>query len=75
MHIRSTRRRFIQIPHFTIDKKHVDLHHSNNDYLPSGIYRCDIATNAVHDNNDISVRDSVYVGLYANGGKSCICVA
>ena len=35
---------------------------------PTGIYRCDIATNAVHDDTDISVRDTVYVGLYlANG--------
>ena len=37
---------------------------------PTGIYRCDIPTTAVHSNTDISVRDSVYVGLYpANGGK------
>ena len=36
---------------------------------PTGIYRCDIATNAVHNNTDISVRDTVYVGLYpAYGG-------
>ena len=35
---------------------------------PTGIYRCDIATEAVHDNNDISVRDSVYVGLYPADG-------
>ena len=36
---------------------------------PTGIYRCDIPTVAVH-NTDNSVRDSVYVGLYpANGGK------
>ena len=35
---------------------------------PTGIYHCDIPTNAVHDDTDISVRDSVYVGLYpANG--------
>ena len=37
---------------------------------PTGIYRCDIPTVAVHSNTDNSVRDSVYVGLYpANGGK------
>ena len=24
---------------------------------PSGIYRCDIATDAVHDDNDLSVRE------------------
>ena len=38
---------------------------------PSGIYRCDIPTNAVHDDNDISVRDTVYVGVYtASGGMT-----
>ena len=37
---------------------------------PTGIYRCDIPTNAVHDDTDQSVRDTVYVGLYpADGGK------
>ena len=34
-----------------------------------GIYRCDIPTEVVHDDSDISVRDTVYVGLYtASGG-------
>ena len=33
----------------------------------TGIYRCDIATVAVHDNG---MRETVYVGLYTrNGGK------
>ena len=38
---------------------------------PTGIYRCDIPTNAVHDYGDayISVRDTVYVGLYVSGGE------
>ena len=37
---------------------------------PTGIYRCDIPTAAVHSDTDISVRDTVYVGLYtADGGK------
>ena len=45
----------------------VILRRRNNADMPSGIYRCDIATNAVHD-NDNSVRESVYVGLYATGG-------
>ena len=36
---------------------------------PSGIYRCDIATDAVHDDSDLSVRETVYVGLYASGGN------
>ena len=47
----------------------VDLRRRNNADMPSGIYRCDIATIAVYY-NDTSVRESVYVGLYANGGKS-----
>ena len=47
-------------------------HYSYSDPNPSpGIYRCDIPTNAVHDDDDISVRDApVYVGLYtASGGN------
>ena len=35
----------------------------------SGIYRCDIPTNAVRHADDISVRDAVYVGLYLMGGE------
>ena len=35
---------------------------------PTGIYRCDIPTNAVHDDTDISVRDTIYVGLYPTDG-------
>ena len=35
---------------------------------PSGIYRCFIGTNATHDNNDPSVGEAVYVGLYGSGG-------
>ena len=38
---------------------------------PTGIYRCDISTNAVHDVTDISERDTVYVGLYS-GSKGII---
>ena len=37
---------------------------------PTGIYRCDIATVAIHDNTENSVRDTVYVGLYITGGGS-----
>ena len=37
---------------------------------PTGIYRCDIPTVAVHSDTDQSVGETVYVGLYlANGGK------
>ena len=38
--------------------------------IPSGIYRCDIETTAVHsdDNTDTTTRETVYVGLYDSGG-------
>ena len=35
---------------------------------PTGIYRCDIPTDAVFHTTDISVRDTVYVGLYTDSG-------
>ena len=35
---------------------------------PTGIYRCDIPTIAVHHDTDISVRETVYVGLYPADG-------
>ena len=38
---------------------------------PTGIYRCDIPTHDVHDDTDISVRDTVYVGLYIGSGGRC----
>ena len=48
----------------------VDLRRRNSATSPVGIYRCDIATVAVHDNDDTSVRATVYVGLYtASGGR------
>ena len=39
---------------------------------PTGIYRCDIPTNAVHDDTDISVRETVYVGLYPTDGMQVL---
>ena len=46
----------------------VDLR--RNSTGPTGIYRCDIPTVAVHHPTDNSVRASVYVGLYTStGGK------
>ena len=45
----------------------VVLRRRNNAMEPSGIYRCDIATVAV-----LSVRETVYVGLYACGGNELI---
>ena len=46
----------------------VHLQRRNNANGPSGIYRCVIPTNAVHDDSDPSVREAVYVGIYGNGG-------
>ena len=52
-------------------EQRVNLLRTNSATSPVGIYRCDIPTNAVHDDDDTSVRDApVYVGLYtASGGK------
>ena len=49
----------------------VDLHRWKSAIPPVGIYRCDIPTVAVHDDDDTSVRDfPVFVGLYtASGGR------
>ena len=45
----------------------VDLQRRNNGSA-SGIYHCSIATVPFH-NNDDTVRDHVYVGLYDSGGQ------
>ena len=50
----------------------VTLRRRNNPMEPSGVYRCVIATDAVHDDNDLSVRETAYVGLYASGGNELI---
>ena len=47
----------------------VDLRRNSSATSPVGIYRCDIPTVIVHDHNYNSVRETVYVGLYTNGGK------
>ena len=53
----------------------VYLGRRNNPTSPTGIYRCDISTNDVHDDFDTLVRDTVYVGLYtASGGMLLIIV-
>ena len=48
----------------------VDINRRNNGDT-SGIYRCDIETNAVHsdDMDDTTTRETVYAGIYATGGK------
>ena len=53
----------------------VDLRRSRDVNSPTaGIYRCGIPTDAVHDDTDRSVRDTVYVGLYtASGGMLLMC--
>ena len=52
------------------EAQRVDIRRWNSVTSPVGIYCCDIPTNDVHDDDDISVRDTVYVGLYlASGGK------
>ena len=45
----------------------VHLLHRNNANGPSGIYRCTIPTNAVHNDSDPSVGETVFLGLYARG--------
>ena len=49
----------------------VDLRRRNNADMPSGIYRCNIETNAVNsdDSEDTTTRETVYAGIYATGGK------
>ena len=48
--------------------RRVEIRRANSN-AQTGIYRCDIATNAVHNNTDISGRETVYVGLYFTGGN------
>ena len=46
------------------------IRRTNDATGPTGIYRCRIATHAVHDDTDQTVGETVYVGLYpADGGK------
>ena len=49
------------------------IRRTNDATGPTGIYHCDIATNAVHSDTDQSVGETVYVGLYlADGIKLCL---
>ena len=50
------------------DSRRVDLRRRNSAISPTGIYCCDIPTNAVHDETDTSVRETVYMGLYTGSG-------
>ena len=51
------------------EEQRVELRRANSGTSQTGIYRCEIPTNAVHNNTDISVRATVYVGLYTTEGK------
>ena len=55
------------------DAQRVDLRRSaaNANSPTVGIYRCDIPTDAVHEDTNISVRDTVYVGVYTGSGGEC----
>ena len=58
--------------------RQTELHRRNNAISPTGIYRCFIPTNAVHDDNSQSVKAIVYLGLYTSGGTYkdvCACVS
>ena len=59
----------------TRDAQRVNLHRRNNVISPSGIYHCEVPTDAVHDDNDLSVGETVYVGLYlpSGGNKNYYC--
>jgi len=48
------------------EAQRVDLHHRGRSDVTSGVYRCTIETNAVHDDDG---RETVYIGLYASGGE------
>ena len=52
----------------TLTYQMVHLRRRNNANGPSGLYRCVIPTNAVHDDSDQSVGETVYIGLYVSGG-------
>ena len=44
----------------------VDVRHRGRNDVTSGMYRCAVETNAVHDDDG---RETVYIGLYASGGE------
>ena len=56
-----------------VERRHytqqVDLQRGNGSgQIPSGIYRCDIQTNATKVDGDDG-RETVYIGVYENGGE------
>ena len=61
----ETRLQFSGDVYVANESQRADIFRSETATSPSGIYRCDIPTLALHSNVDFSVRDRVYVGLYA----------
>ena len=51
------------------DAQLVTLRRRHNAMGPSGIYCCEVPT---HDDVNLSVRETVYVGLYVSGGNKCL---
>ena len=49
------------------DTKIVEINRNHEASQISGIYQCNIPTKAVHDSDNASVRNRVYVGLYTSG--------
>ena len=47
----------------------VELRRTSDGNSPSGIYRCIIPTFTVNDENDSSVGEYLYAGVYATGGE------
>ena len=62
----------LSIPNITFNifesrqAQRVDLRHRGRSDVTSGIYRCTVETNAIHDDDG---RETVYAGLYASGGE------
>lgn len=46
----------------------VDIRRNNRAIAPTGVYRCEIPTIVLQDDNNISMTATVYVGLYSSGG-------
>ena len=55
------------------EPQEVHIRRRNNAMSPSGIYRCDIETVAVNDDDvDTITGETVYLGLYLSSGGTCI---
>ena len=63
-------------PHDIYEDRQTQVVHLRRRYhtttQPSGIYRCVIPTNAVNDDSDGSVGETVYVGVYKGSGSGII---